>query len=300
MSEDSFLSRYAGRLVLGAFVLAALAIVVLYNVGEISEVFTGLTMATTVVLGSAAYGVKILADSISHRAVMALVIVLGLVTGASGLAAASSALTPGAPIAAGDLTGDGDVLPLPGPVQGATRLLLHGRPAGSDASEVDVHLDVGTTSAHGTIERTAMSARVGRRGRTTVLRERDSDFVTVDVADPANSVTLTRLRGHLSGPLHVEVFHEWLPLPTEIVLAAALLLAIAFIAVRLEARSTGVGALSCAMVFGIMVHHMATPDAAVRPEIGALMVAVLAGGVGGMVLAGMVRMVARPRRAGSD
>ena len=152
------------------------------------------------------------------------------------------------------------------------------------ASSVDVVLGLGSRQVVGHLDRQVTWGRVGRRGRGAMTRDHNSQFVSADVAGDVSAVTLQDMRGVVPGGLEIEVFRDWVPLTWESAVAGALLLIAAALVGPLRSGAGIAATLAVPLAFGLAIYRMATPDVAVRSQLGALLVAALLGTLAGGAL----------------
>jgi hypothetical protein len=155
--------------------------------------------------------------------------------------------------------------------------------------QVDYTLKGTTAPVKGSFVRSSSTARVGRRGQTTVMHERTTDFVAAALPDNAGELVLSDVQGRLNGAIEVQVFRDWWPLPIEAPLMLVVLIGLVVLAARAKADASLLSAGAVALSFGVCVYQFASPERAVRPEIGALILALLAGGTLGGMLAWLAK-----------
>ncbi len=260
-----------------------------YTLGLISERVAALLFALVFLGACCFYAVKSFSESAPRGWEVGVAVTLGLATLALTFVPVVTALLPGSPVVQGTLAAPGDSILVPESGRGAVRILVHGVPAGHAAAHVQATLQVGDQRFDAHVERDLTQRRVGRRGRATVAMESDSEYVSVRIPSTVDRIVLDSIRGDLDGPLKISVFVERIPLRAELWAAGVLLVLAALIDVAFRGSGVGVGATACALVFGLVVSRVATPDVAVRQEIGALFVALLGGGLGGLVLSAVLR-----------
>jgi hypothetical protein len=266
--------------ILVALLVAAVAAAYFFDL--LPENVTGLLIAVTVVLASCGYAAYSLLG-ISRLSA-------GVVFGVVGLSAVValipivSTLTPGKPLAQGQLFSPGQSLPLPDTAGGHVRLLLHGNFGALSQASVDIVLAAGAEQIQGHLDRTMTHARVGRRGSAMVSEEHNSQYTSGVIPAGVGALTLGDLRGNLPGGVEVSVYREWVPFLPECIAGAVILLIAAIIAGRQRAGVSSTAALAIAIAFGIGLYRMATPDAAVRSQLGALLFGGVLGGAGGGTL----------------
>ena len=286
-----------GRLIWWIGLPLVVGLAALYILGVLDEQIASGLLATLVIAIACLQAMRALLEAARTQLQRGLAVALVVTGFAAAMASAMLALMPGTPAVHGTLQKEGDSLQLPAAAHGPIRLLIHGRVAGREPGSADIALEIGHDQVHGEITRTQSRARLGRRGSATVLHEHNTEFLEANAASDAKSVTLTAIRGTLGGGLDVDVFPDPLPMLAEIVLGAVLLVLTALLTASAGARSAGVTALSCALLFGILVHRMATPDAAVGPEFGALLVSAFAGLVLSTLLVAVAQKLVETRRA---
>jgi hypothetical protein len=263
-------------------VLVLVGVAAAYFFDLLPENVTGLLIAVAVVLAACGYAAYALLGSTRLSAVVVLGVVgLGAIV---ALIPVVSTLTPGTPLAQGQLFAAGQSLPLPAAARGHVRLLLRGNFGTLSQASVDIVLAAGAEQIYGHLDRIMTQARVGRRGSAMVSEEHNSQYTSGVIPAGVRALTLGDLRGNLPGGLEVRVFHEWVPFLPECIAAAILLLVAAALAGRQRAGVPATAALAIAIMFGIGIYRMATPDAAVRSELGALLFGAVLGGAGGGTL----------------
>ena len=295
---DSWFAEHGRTLlwVLGAGGAALVA--ALHVLGLIEEQISGALLAIVIIGVACVRSVSALSDAAPNRGLSLLALAFGIALFAVATAAALPAVVPGDPAAHAVLRKDGDALQLPASVRGPIRLLVNGRIAGSEAGTASVDLDVGKQHLTAEISRSFARARVGRGGSTQVVNEHDAEYLEAEAGPDAASVTLSAIHGQLRGPVEVSVYTDLLPLRWELVLACVLLVLGAWISASWGARSAGVNALTVALLFGILVHRMATPTEAVGAEFGALLISLFcAVFISTIVLTVLERLVAARRAA---
>lgn len=292
MSE--WFEEHRGTVMGFAVVGVLVALIAMYFTDILPEQAAGLLLGAAAVVGCFLFTVRALLEHASGRGARGAVIGVAIATVLVSGWLVYSTLEPGAPVVHGQLAAQGDSLSLGDEGHGRLRMLLHGKPAGAGAEEVEATLALGDKLVQGHISRSITHGR-SRRGRSgTVVTEHDSEYVEIDVPDGASEITLRNLKGSLTGPLEVSLFRQPIPFLAEEIAAALVVLAAALIAARLRAGPNGVAAVGTAVVFGIGVYRYATPAQAVRPEIGSLIGGLVIGGIGGAVLAWVVRRAAGP------
>lgn len=263
----------------------------LYIFDFLPERFTALTLAVLISIFCAGYiGRDLLGHA--HRPVQRLV-VYGATLAVFALTFVPAFLTivPGEALATGSVTATGDSLTLPDGVAGPVRLLVHGKIGGVGEASVEFELDGAKAPIVGKLERTQSSQRAGRRGTATVSHEHDADFLSAVIPADAKALKLTRLDGQLSGDLHFEIFRDRWPVWIDTIAAAVALLVVAMLAARQSVKSSAAAIAGLALCFGVLVQVLATPDVAVRAQIGALILAALGGSVVGTLFGSIAKKV---------
>jgi hypothetical protein len=279
-----------GRLLPLAILLGLASLLALYLLGVLPEPVAGMILAGLIVLGLSGYAAVQLLGTRAHSA---LALGLPVATALVAMAPVVSTLHPGQPLARGPVSAAGQSLAL-SHLPHHIRVLLHADFGLVSASSVDVVLGVGGSHLEGHLDRTVTWGRVARRTRGKMTREHSSQVVSATVAERAPALTVEDLRGNAPGGLQFEVFRDWVPFGWESALAGLLLLVSATLAGRLGAGAGTAAALAVPLVFGLAIYRMATPDAAVGAQLGALLVA----GIGGTVAGGTLGWIAgRLRRA---
>lgn len=284
-----------GRILFVALAVLVITGIVLYFTGVISEAGTGLLVGVVVVTASCVFGVRAMLSVTRTPLAMGILVVACLGTFIASLAPIYLTLFPGRPLGKGELARTGTELHLPAPLLGPVRVYLQGR-ATPVPSEVHLVLKIGEDEVRGTLSRKHAQVRVGRRGgRRTVLREHTTETVAVRVHAPTDVIRLERQKGALENPLVVTVYRDWFPARIELWLDVVLILLTGVTAARLRGDGGSVAAFAVALIFGAVVHDSGTAEAAVKPEVGALLLALLGGAVGGNALAWLIRKIAAPR-----
>lgn len=255
----------------------------LYFAGLLPEGVTAAVMVTLVTLAAAAMVLRAAVTGRSDRGAQ----VLSALAAAGVLAAGVPALTavsPGSPLAEGDLAARGDAVPLPASLAGRVRLLVRATLPVAGTPALTFTIGGTTPPAQGHLERTFSYARVGRGGRTAVAHDHSTVYLETRLSGQA--LTLEQLSGEPVGALHVAVYRDWLPLAAHVALALAVLVLAALAEARL--RRGGAAALAgMALAFGILVAENATPASAVGTTFGSILlgglVGALAGGIAGVV-----------------
>ena len=258
----------------------------------------GAAVAAVIIIGAVGYGLAPLLRIASNKAAATLVIAGGAVAVGCALLPILEGLGLGQPLAHGELHAIGDTLSLPADISGPLRVLVH-VPAPNEPARIHVDLQGGETTLSTELDSTMTTVRVGRRGHGQHLVRNDSEFIDTVLASGVRALSLTRLSGPVTGAVKVEVYREWLPDWSLFALAAALIIGGAAIGAMTTAGTHPASGIACALVFGLMAHRTVTPDHAVRPEIGALFVALVVGAMGGAMLTIVIETALRARAARS-
>jgi hypothetical protein len=196
---------------------------------------------------------------------------------------------PGSPLAEGDLSKPGDRLALPDAAHGSVRVLVHGGLAGSEEATVSFRLAAGDEPLSGELVRKIGYTRMRKGGRSRVSNELNSEYLWGRIAPAAKELELAQLQGPLRGQLHVAVYRDYFPPVIEESAAIAIVLLMAYVAARLGWSAGTVIATGLMACFGAIVYVNATPDSAIRPEMGAAFMSLIMGGLGGAILASIAR-----------
>jgi len=268
-----------GRVLPAVALLALGTLAALYLAGVIPEDVAGLILAGLIVVGLSGYAaIQLLGTQIPT----ALAVGLPVATALVAMAPVIATLHPGHPLVHGSLTSAGQSLPVRG-LPRHVRVLLHADFGTVTASSVDVVLGLGSRQVEGHLDRQVSWGRVGR-GRGKVTREHNSQFVSADLPADVSTVTLQDMRGVVPGGLEVEVFRDWVPFTWESAVAGVLLLVAVVLVGPLRSGAGIAAALAVPLAFGLAIYSMATPDFAVRSQLGALLVAALLGTLAGGTL----------------
>lgn len=267
--------------------VAAAATGGLYLVGVVTE---GATAAVIILLVSLTAAAAVLRPALSGRPdPLGRGLTLAAAAGTLVLAAlpALETVQPGRPLVEGDLAAQGDRLALPSHTPGRARLLVHANLPADGLPTVTFVLGGPDPRVQGHLERTVSYARVGRGGRAAVTHDHSSAFLEARLSD-APAIELERLGGKTAGPLHVSVYRDPLPGPAHVVLALVVLALAAGGQARLR-RGSGATFAGMALAFGVLVTENATPDAAVGPALGAVLLGGFVGALTGAVAAWLAR-----------
>jgi hypothetical protein len=171
--------------------------------------------------------------------------------------------------------------------------------------EARTGLDAETFS--GTLKRSLVRVRAGRRGGvSTSLAERTENVHRLTtVRGPQITFSTPGLDDQLAPEGLVIAVRKAGPNPIVfwVLSALALALALFFDGILTEPRSKErtylAMAAGLALVFGIAFPDDATPHSLVRPAIGAFVLALLTGAIGGWLLSAVIRLARAPRRVSS-
>jgi hypothetical protein len=256
----------------------------------------GAIVASVIILGAVGHGLAPLLQLASNKLASALVVAGGLLAIGCALVPILEGLGLGEPLAQGQLSAVGDTLALPSSAAGPLRVLVH-VPAPKDPARIHIELQGGATTLAAELDSTLTTVRLGRRGHGKRLVQNDSELIDTTLASGVSSLALKSVSGPITGPVTVEVFREWLPDWSLFALAGALILGLASIGAMTTAGTRPAAGIACALVFGLMAHRTVTPDHAVRPEVGALFVALVLGALGGSMLTLLIESYLRSRAA---
>ena len=270
-----------GWMVPGALILLVVGGGALYIFDMIPEHFAALALAVGVSIGGAGYVARDLASGAKSQlqrlsSTGVAIVVFGLT-----VTPAFMVIMPGEPLVTASLKASGDKLKLSPGLEGRVRLLVHGRIGGAGEATVSFDIEGGETPITGKLERTQSTQRAGRRGYSTVSHEDNSKFLSGVIPTGVSELTLTRLEGNLNGDLEVRVFRDHWPVAIDALLALIALAAVAFLSARQNVKSSATPIAGLTLGFGFLVEVLATPDVAVRAQIGALILAAIGGSVVG-------------------
>lgn len=281
-----------GRVVPAGGIAAVAILVLMYMVGYLPERVAAFLVASAVVLVACGYAARRLLESSRTASETILALFVSCAAFVTAGIPIATALLPGPPEAKGALERKGDSLVLPTTVRGPIRILMHGTLEGAGPAQADVTLGAGAERLLGHITRKKRSVRIGRR-RATVLREHNSQYLFANLANGVDRLIVQDMRGPLRGPLEVSVFVEPLPLSAEIGIALLLLCVAAALTARSGSGGSSAAALGTALFFGLIVHRLASPEEAVRPEIGALILSTISGASAGSIMTSVARRLFR-------
>lgn len=283
--------RWLGPTLAAAAAVAVLAIALSYLSGAMSEATLGTFIAVAIGLAVAGRVIGSMLENAASTVARLTIVVLAVATLTLAIVPVMLTIFPGSPAATGRLAQVGDTLPLPGTVQGPVRLLIHGVIDAPGNATVDFELGGTASLTEGRLERSVSTSRVGRRGVAHVTHDRNSEFLDAKLAKGAHQLRLERIEGPLAGALDLAVYPDRFPLSIDVVVAVAVLLALAFVAVRMRVGTDTVAAAGVALAFGAVSHQFVTPDAILRPLIGALIVGAIVGASSGGLAAWLARKV---------
>lgn len=254
----------------------------------------GMAVAVAVIVGAVGYGLAPLMRLASNKLAALIVITGGVLTVGCALLPIVEGLGFNAAIAHGELHGVGDTLDLPSDATGPLRVLVHVPPP-KDPARIHIALQGGQTTVEAELDSTMTTVRLGRRGHGKQLVRNDSEFIDTSFDSGVHKLALKSIEGPVTGPVTVEVYREWVADWSLFALAAILTLGLAAVGAATTAGTGPAGGIACALVFGLMAHRSVTPDHAVRPEIGALFVALVVGAMGGAMLTAFIESILRSR-----
>ncbi len=210
------------------------------------------------------------------------------------LGPAVMSIVPGVPLYETAITKVGDTLTLPQGVDGRLRLLVQGKLGGAGPAELAFELEGAKEPVVGKLERTQSTSRAGRRGTMTSTHDHDADFLSAVVPAGTQALKIVKLEGPLAGELTFKVYRDHLPLAVDLGMALVALALVAWLAARQHVKTSAGAIAGLALGYGVLSELWVTPNVAVRTQIGALIIAALAGSVVGMVFAATARkLVAR-------
>jgi hypothetical protein len=293
--RSRMLDRLGGWTLAGAALAAAAAGWLLYLVGVLGEERAGDVVVLGIVLAGALAVVRPAAALGADPLGRALAVAAAVGTLAVGGLTAFATISPGTPIAQGDLAAGG-ALPLPAGAARRVRVLVHAHLPPEGMPRIGFRFAGGAAPLEGEVERIASTARVGRGARTTVTRDHSSTWVSGRLAPDASALRLERLSGSPVGPLHVAVYPERLPLGWLVGLTILIVALAAVADARLGVKDQGAAAAGVVLAFAIFVTQNATPDAAVGESLASLAVGLFAGGIGGWLAGFVARRLVPARR----
>jgi hypothetical protein len=223
----------------------------------------------------------------------AVALTLTLLTAAAIAVPIVATIAPGEPLAKGSLRARGDKFLLPATAEGPVRLLVHAALGGQGgSSSVEYELRGTEQPVKGSLARIQNTQRVGRRGSASVTSERSTEYVVAAVPSGTHELTLHDIGGQMEGPLEVAIFKNRWPATFEWLALVALLAVLVALTGRLGLDANVLTAASVGLFFGLFVYEFASPQAVVKPEIGALILSLLVGGACGSLLAWTAKKIA--------
>lgn len=264
----------------------------LYLAGVLAE---DVTAAVLIAIAALAAGAAVLrpalsgrVDPLTRRLTAAAAVVTLLLAGVPALAT----VHPGQPEVEGELAAPGDRLPLPPGSPGRARLLVHANLPAAGVPTATFVLGGANPPVRGHLERTISYARVGRGGRAAVPHDHSSAFLEANLSG-SSAIVLNTLGGETDGPLHVSVYRDLLPRAAHVLLALAGLALAAVAEARLR-RGSGAAFAGMALAFGLLVTENATPDAAVGPTFGAVLLGGFTGALAGSIAGWLAKRLVAP------
>jgi hypothetical protein len=192
---------------------------------------------------------------------------------------------------------------------GPLELVVSGHFKGAAMAEADANyiLSVDSQTGHeevsGTLKRALVRYRAGRRGGTTTsIQERTEELHRLQTSRGDLTISTDAVDDKLEGGVIVDVRSAGInPIVFWAMGGLALLLALFFDARLVDAKAklktylaVGVGTT---YVFAIHYPDEATPSSLVRPAVGAIILALLIGGLGGWLLGVVARLFLAPKQA---
>jgi hypothetical protein len=257
----------------------------------------GAAVAISIVTGAVGYGLRPLMSMARNALARAIVIGCGGLAIGCALLPVAEGLALTEPLVRGELHAVGDALALPpGAVAAPLRVLVRVPPP-KEPAHVRVELAGGETTLRAELDTSLTTVRLGRRGHGQQLVQNDSQFIDAELPSSVSALSLTRVSGLPGGAVTVEVYREWLPDWSLFALAGALIIGLAAVGALSGAGVSPAGGVACALIFGLLAHRTVTPEHAVRPEMGALFVALVLGSFGGAMLTLLIERYASNRMA---
>ena len=279
----------------------------LYKFDLVSENLAGAALVTIVIVGSIvvtgwpAWG--LVRSSAARAAFFAL---LALWLGATVYPSVRAAIPPKT-LAEGKLTANIPAIKLHVGTDKPLELIVSGRLKGQANAEADANYSIkvdgqqGSDEIDGTLKRELRQFRAGRRGgMATSVMERTENAHRLPTARGDLTLTTDGIDEKLEDGLMVSVRPAG-PSPTifYVLGALAILLALGLDArlvdPKTKAKSYLAAGAAFAFVFSVHFPDEATPHALVRPALGAALVAVLIGALGGWVLGAAARLLFGPK-----
>ncbi len=282
--------------ILPVALLAAVAVVAgLYLLGVATEEQTAALAVAAVALGSAFLVAR---PGLSRTgADRTLAVAAAAATALVVLLSALPTVYPGRPLFEGQLSAEGDQLPLPPGAAGRIRLLVVGHLRKEGQGTASYVLGGAARPVEGKLERLYRSVRVGRSGRARVEADHTADWYDATIPEGATALTLRRVTGEMGGPLQVYGHRPLLPYPWPWVLSGLTLALAALAEARLAKKNMVAVPSGMALAFGLLVTANATPYAAVGPVMGALALGAAGGSLAGWAAGAIARRLLAARAA---
>jgi hypothetical protein len=260
-----------GRLPAIALAATALVLAVLYWSDVLPDRVAAALMASAVIAGGCGLAAgTLLAAARSQIDRWAAVILLTILAATVGWPLAT-ALFPGTPAARFAAVHPGDSMRLPPSVRGPVRVLASAGSAQVGLFSCRPELTIGSQTEQLDLHRQLEAVRVGRRGRGTAMRDHTSAYAHGVLTDASDRLVVVGDTGSQTCTLELDVFLDRIPLSVEAGVVAALLLVLAAVAARSGAGPLPTVCAGVAAVFSLIAVGGATPEAAVRPAVGALL-----------------------------
>lgn len=281
--------------ILPVALLAAVAVVAgLYLLGIATEELTAALAVAAVALGSA---LLVARPGLTRTgADRTLTVAAAVATALVVLLTAVPTVYPNRALFEGELSAEGDHIPLPPDAVGQIRLLVVGHLRKEGQGAATYVLGGAKRPVEGKLERLYRSVRVGRSGRARVEADHTADWYDATIPKGATALTLRRLSGELGGPLLVSGHRPLLPAPWPWVLSGLTLALAAVAEARLAKKNMVAVPAGMALAFGLLVTANATPYAAVGPVLGALALGAAGGSLAGWAAGAIARrlLAAKP------
>jgi len=279
----------AGAIALGGLALAGAGVFFMFQQHVVSEMFAGLTLACAVAAVAAGVLFRAASDAVKTPADRSLAVLMAVATFVVAGGFVILSVSPGSPAAHGELRAAGESVALPADLGGAVRVLVHADLPGQDDADIAFELSGAELPLKGHLVRKVGVSR-GRKGAAVrTSSEQNSEFLVGDLGAGGKTLKLASLTGALRGPLTVTVFHDRMPVKLAYAIALAFVILATAITARKRWKDSAAFAAGLAAVFGVVVFTNGTPDAVIRPEIGALLLSPFLGGLGGMAALWIMR-----------
>lgn len=192
---------------------------------------------------------------------------------------------------------------------GPLELTVSGHFKGAAMAEADANYTItvdspgGHDEVSGTLKRALVRYRAGRRGGTsTAIQERTEELHRLANARGDLTLSTDGIDDKLEGGLTIDVRSAGLnPIIFLLLGGLALLLALIFDArladPKAKVKTYLTAGVAVCYVFAIHYPSEATPSSLVRPAVGALVLALLIGGLGGWLLGALARLLFGPKTA---